>query len=228
VYWVDAAKPLPPTRLAQLPEMTPTLRFLQRHERGRCGAKTIEQIRGEGACRPGINLGAVRSRNGDSGPGAPGDVLGAQAADAQHRPAPDQLAAESGEWPGGGAPRLAGNSSAADGVKSWVIDDVSLGGLGAQVTIESQRLDTHRRPGRHAARRRRQLADGRRPPLCAHRAEPGIGRHRDHVEGTAAVFADAGGLPTEALLLDVPEVGEYARMACPPMPAGSPTSAGRP
>jgi hypothetical protein len=28
-----------------------------------------------------------------------------------------------------------------------------------------------------------------------------------------AVLADAGGLYTEALLLDVPEVGEYARMA---------------
>ena len=27
VYWVDAAKPLPPTRLAKLPEITPTLRF---------------------------------------------------------------------------------------------------------------------------------------------------------------------------------------------------------
>ncbi len=27
VYWVDAAKPLPPTRLAKLPEPTPTLRF---------------------------------------------------------------------------------------------------------------------------------------------------------------------------------------------------------
>jgi hypothetical protein len=30
-----------------------------------------------------------------------------------------------------------------------------------------------------------------------------------------AVLADAGGLYTEALLLDVPEVGEYARMALP-------------
>lgn len=30
-----------------------------------------------------------------------------------------------------------------------------------------------------------------------------------------AVLADAGGLLTEALLLDVPEVGEYARMALP-------------
>lgn len=27
VYWVDAAKPLPPTRLAKLPELAPTLRF---------------------------------------------------------------------------------------------------------------------------------------------------------------------------------------------------------
>ena len=30
-----------------------------------------------------------------------------------------------------------------------------------------------------------------------------------------AVLADAGGLQTEALLLDVPEVGEYARMVLP-------------
>ena len=27
VYWIDAGKPLPPTRLAKLPEVTPTLRF---------------------------------------------------------------------------------------------------------------------------------------------------------------------------------------------------------
>lgn len=31
VYWVDAAKPLPPTRLAKLPEITPTLRFFGTH-----------------------------------------------------------------------------------------------------------------------------------------------------------------------------------------------------
>ncbi len=29
VYWVDISKPLPPTRLAKLPELTPTLRFLR-------------------------------------------------------------------------------------------------------------------------------------------------------------------------------------------------------
>jgi hypothetical protein len=51
VYWVDAAKPLPPTRLAKKPEITPTLRFFSGTRAVEAVSKTIEQIRLRGACR---------------------------------------------------------------------------------------------------------------------------------------------------------------------------------
>jgi hypothetical protein len=43
VYWVDAAEPLPPTRLAKLPKLTPTLRFFDTAS----ALSAIEAIRGE-------------------------------------------------------------------------------------------------------------------------------------------------------------------------------------
>ncbi|MCF8177455.1 MAG: hypothetical protein K9J74_03015, partial [Sulfuritalea sp.] len=48
VYWVDAAKPLPPTRLAKLPEVSPTLRFFNGTRAKEAVEKTIDQIRSEG------------------------------------------------------------------------------------------------------------------------------------------------------------------------------------
>ncbi|MDP2809507.1 MAG: hypothetical protein Q8O34_05110, partial [Rhodocyclaceae bacterium] len=58
VYWVDIAKPLPPTRLAKLPEVTPTLRFFSGTRAVEAVGKTIEQIGKEGRVPRGINLGA--------------------------------------------------------------------------------------------------------------------------------------------------------------------------
>lgn len=43
VYWVDAGKPLPPTRLAKLPEITPTLRFFATAN----ALSAIDAVRGE-------------------------------------------------------------------------------------------------------------------------------------------------------------------------------------
>jgi hypothetical protein len=69
VYWVDVAKPLPPTRLAKVPEITPTLRFFNGTRAVEAVPKTIEQIDREGRVPPGHQPGrAVRRRNGDSGP----------------------------------------------------------------------------------------------------------------------------------------------------------------
>ena len=138
VYWVDAAKPLPPTRFAKLPEITPTLRFFNGTRAMEAVAKTIEQIRSEGRVPPGINLGAqydvatvlpvlehlamcwapkppMRSnvrRRINSGL----KVVNGLAA--MHK-------------------RLCGDSSNTEAVKeeAWVIDDVSLGGFCAQATV---------------------------------------------------------------------------------------------
>ncbi|OHC61776.1 MAG: hypothetical protein A2040_14395 [Rhodocyclales bacterium GWA2_65_19] len=216
VYWVDAAKPLPPTRLAKHPEITPTLRFFNGARAVEAVATTIEQIRSEGRVPPGINLGAqyeaakvipvlehlamcwapkppmrgnVRHRIN-----SPLKVVNGLAAVHQ---------------------RLSGRSAGTQGFETWTVDDVSLGGLGAQAGIS--RNDWIRIGG-----------------LVGLQPEGGdnwlVGIIRRYVRTTPnqasvgietisktprAVFADAGGLQTEALLLDVPEVGEYARMALP-------------
>lgn len=216
VYWVDAAKPLPPTRLAKLPEATPTLRFFNGRRALEAVTATIEQIRGEGRVPPGINLGAQY----EAGTVIP--VLEHLAmcwapkppmrSNARHRinsplKVVNGLAAVH--------QRLSGRSTGAQGIETWVVDDVSLGGLGAQAVIS--RNDWIRIGG-----------------LVGLQPEGGenwlIGIIRRYVrtnetQGSVgietlskiprAVFADAGGLQTEALLLDVPEVGEYARMALP-------------
>ena len=216
VYWVDVAKALPPTRLAKVPEITPTLRFFNGTRAVEAVNTTIEQIRGEDRVPPGINLGAqydietvipvlehlamcwapkppMRS-NARRRINSPLKVVNALPAIHQ---------------------RLSGRSSGMDGVESWTVDDVSLGGLGAQATIS----------------RNDWIRIG---VLVALQPEGGenwlIGIVRRYVRSGSnlgsvgiqtisktprAVFADAGGLQTEALLLDVPEVGEYARMALP-------------
>ena len=216
VYWVDVAKPLPPTRLAKVPEITPTLRFFNGTRAVEAVAKTIEQIRGEGRVPPGINLGAQYKvdtvipvlehlamcwapkppMRGDARRriNAPLRVVNGLATVHQ---------------------RLSGRSGGNEGVESWVIDDVSLGGLGAQATISNP--DWIRIGGLIGVQPdggenwligivRRYVRSGQK------QASVGI---QTVSKTPRAVFADAGGLYTEALLLDVPEVGEYARMALP-------------
>ncbi|MDP2824462.1 MAG: hypothetical protein Q8O52_17495 [Sulfuritalea sp.] len=216
VYWVDAAKPLPPTRLAKLPEVTPTLRFFNGIRALEAVEKTIEQIRREGRVPPGINLGAqyeaetvlpVLQHLAICWAPKPPMRSTARRRISSPMKAVNGLAAVHR--------RLSGRAGATVGIESWEVDDVSLGGLGASVTTS-----------RHDLIRIGSLVG----------MQPGggenwlIGIVRRYVrtapnQGSVgvetiskmprAVFADAGGLQTEALLLDVPEVGEYARMALP-------------
>ncbi|MCE9569664.1 MAG: hypothetical protein K8R10_06585 [Rhodocyclales bacterium] len=216
VYWVDAAKPLPPTRLAQLPEVTPTLRFFNGTRAVDAVAKTIAQIRAEGRVPPGINLGGqyevdavipvlehlaicwapkppMRS-NARHRINSPLKVVNGLAA--VHR-------------------RLSGGGDGTDGVETWVIDDVSLGGLGAQVTAS-------RNDWIHIGALVGLLPEGGDNWLIGivrRYVRTGPNQASVGIETVSkmprAVLADAGGLQTEALLLDVPEVGEYARMVLP-------------
>ena len=216
VYWVDAAKPLPPTRLAKLPEVTPTLRFFNGTRAVAEVGKTIEQIRSEGRVPSTINLGAQY----DVGTVIP--VLEHLAMcwapkppmrnDARHRinsrlNVVNGLAAVH--------QRLSGRGSGVEGVETWVIDDVSLGGLGAQVTLSGRDWI------RIGALVGMQAEGGENWLIGIIRRYVRSGPNQGSVgietisKTPRAVFADAGGLQTEALLLDVPEVGEYARMALP-------------
>ena len=216
VYWVDAAKPLPPTRLAKLPEITPTLRFFNGTRALEAVAKTIEQIRNAGRVPPGINLGAqyevdtvipvlehlalcwapkppMRS-NTRHRMNSPLKVV--NGLEAVHR-------------------RLSGQVSGTEGIEAWVVDDASLGGLGAQVTVS--RNDWIRIGALIGMQP--EGGDNWLIGIVRRYARSGPNQGSVGIETVSktprAVFADAGGLHTEALLLDLPEVGEYARMLVP-------------
>ncbi|MCX7180233.1 MAG: hypothetical protein NTX56_16205, partial [Proteobacteria bacterium] len=214
VYWVDATKPLPPTRLARAPEITPTLRFFNGTRAIEAVEKTIEQIHSEGRVPPGINLGAQY----DVGTVIP--VLAHLAmcwapkppmrSNARHR-IHSPLKVVNGLI--GVHQKLSGRSSGAEGVDTWVVDDVSLGGFGAQVTVSGHDWI------RIGALVGMQPEGGENWLIGLVRRYVRTGPNNGSVgiqtlsKTPRAVFADAGGLWTEALLLDIPEVGEYARMA---------------
>jgi len=216
VYWVDAAKPLPPTRLAKLPEVTPTLRFFDGTRAVAAVGKTIEQIRGEGRVPPGINLGAqyevdmvIPVLEHLALCWAPRPPM---RSNVRHRinsrlNVVNGLAAVHQQ--------LSGRASGAAGVETWVIDDVSLGGFGAQVTIS--RNDWIRIGA--LVGMQPEGGDNWLIGVVRRYARSGPNQGSVGIETISktprAVFADAGGLQTEALLLDAPEVGEYARMALP-------------
>ena len=217
VYWVDVSKPLPPTRLAKVPEITPTLRFFSCMRAVEAVSRTVEQLTREGRVPPGINLGAqydvdtvipvlkhfemcwaknppIRStarRRINSGLKVVNGLAGI------HR-------------------RLAGQANGEDVIETWLVEDVSLGGMGAQST--AARKDWIRIKALVAVQPEggdnwllgvvRRYA--RKEPT---RGAVGI----ETISRTPrAVLADSGGIMTEALLIDVPEVGEYARMVLPP------------
>jgi hypothetical protein len=108
---------------------------------------------------------------------------------------------------------LSGRSSGTESSEAWVIDDVSLGGLGAQVSISRQDLI------RIGALIGMQPEGGENWLIGIVRRYARSGPTQGSVgietisKTPRAAFADAGGLQTEALLLDIPVVGEYARMA---------------
>ncbi len=216
VYWVDAAKPLPPTRLAKLPEVSPTLRFFNGTQAKEAAEKTIEQIRADGRVPAGINLGAQYE------PATVVPVLEHLAmcwapkppmrGNARHR-MNSPLKVVNGLT--AAHRRLSGQADGDEGIDIWTVDDVSQGGLGAQTTVSRQ--DWIRVGGLVALQ-----PDGgdnwligivrRYARITPNKGSAGI---ETISKAPRAVLADAGGIQTMALLLDIPEVGEYARMALP-------------
>lgn len=216
IYWVDAAKPLPPTRLAKLPEVSPTLRFFNGTRAKEAVEKTIEQIRTEGRVPAGINLGGqyeaatvIPVLEHLAMCWAPKPPMRNTARHKMNSPLKvvNGLAAA---WQ-----QLSGPAAGGEAAETWIVDDVSQGGLGAQTTVTRQ--DWIRIGGLVAL----QPGGGdnwligivrRYSRVTPNKGSVGI----ETISKTPrAVFADAGGLQTEALLLDVPEVGEYARMILP-------------
>lgn len=216
VYWVDAAKPLPPTRLAKKPELSPTLRFFSGTRAVDAVTKTIEQIKVEDRVPPGIQLGTQYE------PATVIPVLEHLALNWAPKPPLRNTARRRINSPlklvAGMAPvheRLSGRVLNGEGIESWIIDDVSLGGMGAHAV--QARRDWIRIGVMVAV----QPDGGDNWLLGVVRRYVRTGPNEDSIgietisKTPRAVLANAGGIYTEALLLDVPEVGEYARMALP-------------
>ncbi|KAF0166523.1 MAG: hypothetical protein FD157_471 [Rhodocyclaceae bacterium] len=214
VYWVDAAKPLPPTRLAKLPEVTPTLRFFNGTRAMEAVGKTIEQIRSEMRVPPGINLGAqyevdvvIPVLEHLAMCWAPKPPMRSNVRRRIH----SGMKVANGL--AGVHQRLSGRSSGTEGLDAWAVDDVSLGGFGAQVPVS--RNDWIRigvLVGMQPEGGENWLIGIVRRYVRTGQSQGSVGI--ETISKTPrAIFADAGGLQTEALLLDTLEVGEYARMA---------------
>lgn len=217
VYWVDAARALPPTRLAKVPEISPSLRFFN----GGAALNELEQIRAraiaDGHVPAEVNLGGQYETH---------DVVSVLDHLAlcwaakppmrnfvRHRVKSRLMVAH-------GLNSIqryvAGISSDPGGVEVWVVEDVSLGGMGAQVPISRQDWI---RIGVLVAMQ----PDGGDNWLI------GIVRRFARVGGSEGqvgvqtlsktpwvVSVDAAGYQADGILLDLPVVGEHARMLLPP------------
>lgn len=217
VYWVDTAKPLPPTRFAKAPESTPTVRFLNGARAVEAFAKITAQIHSIGRVPPGIELGAQYKVDTIIAvlehlalcwaPKPPMRSDNRRRINSPLRVANGLATAYQ---------ILSERTSGIEGIETWVTDNVSLGGLGAQATIS--RNDWIRIGALVAMQ-----PDGGDNWLIGIvrryvRTDPnhGLVGIQTISKTPRAVFADADGLWTEAILLDVPEVGDCARMALPP------------
>lgn len=217
VYWVDAAKPLPPTRLAKLPEVTPTLRFFNGTRAVEAVEKTVAQIRSEGRVPGGINLGSSY---------APASVIPVlehlamcwapkppMRTHTRHR-VKSRLSVVHGLHVVHHS--LSGRTGAADNAEAWLVDDVSLGGMGAVVPI------TRNDWIRIGALVGMQPEGGDNWLLGVIRRYTRTGNSEGSVgietlsKAPRAIVADAGGLQTECLLLDALVVGENVRMVLQP------------
>ncbi|MBU1236851.1 MAG: hypothetical protein KJ634_12655 [Gammaproteobacteria bacterium] len=135
VYWVDAAKPLPPTRLARIPEITPTLRFYATGS----ALETLQQLRKAIAARgalPGeINFGAQYS------PRLVLQVIDHLAQCWAPKPpmrSHERRLVKSRVTIVGRLDaiclQLTGKGEG-ESAESWVVEDVSQGGIGAQISL---------------------------------------------------------------------------------------------
>lgn len=217
VYWVDAARPLPPTRLAKVPAITPSLRFFN----GGDALGELERIRvrtvAEGRVPAEVNLGGQYEM---------ADVLSVldhlamcwapkppMRNHARHRVKSRLMVAH------GFASiqrYISGASADPGGVEVWVVEDVSLGGMGAQVPISRQDWI---RIGVLVAM---QPDGGANWLVGIVRRFARIGNSEGQVgietlSKTPWVVAFEGdGFAADGILLDLPVVGEHARMLIPP------------
>lgn len=217
VYWVDAARPLPPTRLAKLPEITPTLRFFGTAQAVESITELRARIEQAGELPAGINFG------GQYSPRVVLSVLDHLARRWAKKPpmrfhARHRVKTRMTVVVGLDAihPRLAGQGGQEGAEETWIAENVSMGGLGAEVPAGNMRIGS---------------LLGMRPEggdnwligavrRFSRRADPEVGSG-DTVgietisRQPRALVADCGGLLTECILLDPLAAGEEVRVLVP-------------
>lgn len=219
VYWADAAKAMPPSRLARPPELSPTLRFFNSIP----AVEAVEQLRlrigRDGSVPAEVNLG------GKYPPERVLPVLDHLAMcwaptppmrkDARHR-VKSRLTVVHGV--GEVHHQLQGHNEFGES-ESWVVDDVSVGGMGAKVPLGAQGSGDWIRIG---------ALIGLQPEGNGGNWLIGMVRRfsRDSAavgsvgietlsKTPRAIVADAGGLHTDGILLDALQQGGSVRVALP-------------
>lgn len=215
VYWVDAAKPMPPARLAKSPDVSPTLRFFNSIPAVEAVQQLQQRISQDGTVPSTVNLG------GHYTPDTVLPVLEHLAMcwspkppmrnHARHR-VTSRLSVVHGL---AGIHRQLSGSGDPSECEDWLVDDVSQGGMGAKVTLGG------------ADWIRIGLLIGMQPQGAGNwlvgvvrrfsRASEAVGAVGIQTlsKTPRAIVADAGGLRTEGILLDAPQKGGTVRMAMP-------------
>ena len=212
VYWVDAAKPLPPTRLAVSPEITTTLRFFSTGQ-ALDGLKEIKaRIEASGQLPTDINFGGQYSAKVVLPVlehltlcWAPKPPLRSHA---RHR-VMSRLAVVGGLK---AIHQRLGSDGGADATEAWVVDDVSQGGVGARVsTVNNDWL----RVGSVIAMQPEGGSNwlvGMVRRFARESGSLGSVGIETLSKAPRSATADSAGLQTEIVLLDPPQPGESARV----------------
>jgi hypothetical protein len=214
VYWIDAVQPMPPRRLAVLPQIAPSLRFFnagtalgkleemtRRVERGEVPAEI--NLGGQYSAR--IVLPVVQHLAMYWAPKPP------MRSHDRHR-VKSRLTVVNGL--GGIFSRLAG-TNAADESEAWIVEDVSMGGMGAQVPLAASDwvrigvlvgLQPEGGSNWLVGVIRRFSRD------TSQQGSVGI---ETLAKTPLAVSADLGGMQCDAILLDALHAGDTVRVALP-------------
>lgn len=214
VYWVDAAMAVPPTRLAVLPQISPSLRFFSAGA-ALGGLEAMQEPVARGEVPAEINLGAQYS------PRALLPVMRHLAMYWAPKPpmrSHDRHRVKSRLNVVNGLVavhrRLSGVAAGEDS-EAWIVEDVSLGGMGAQVPLGA---NDWLRIGVLVAMQPEGGSNwlvGVIRRFTRDTAAQGSVGIETFSRSPAAVAADLGGMACEAILLDAPQAGDTVRVVLP-------------
>ncbi len=218
LYWVDAGKPLPPTRLAKLPQITPTLRFFATGKALDAIAELKGRIAQSGQLPTEINFG------GQYAPRITIAVLDHLANCWSPKPPTRShvrhpIKSRVGVVGGLQAihQRLASQAGGGDATESWVVENISRNGMGAQVpAISNDWLRVGSFVGLQPEGGDNWLIGVIRRLTRDSESVGAVGIETIS-KAPRAIVADSGGLRTAVVLLDPLVAGGYAHVLIDPI-----------